>query len=262
MRSFLASELAGQDVLLVAPHPDDEALGCGGAVKLLTQAGARVAVVVMVRGDGGVDGGATDISIEERQGESRRACEILGTEPPVFTELPSAAIREAPAEAAAALGLATGGRKYSALLVPSPLERHATHRACLIAALLADIAEQGARWFGYGVWDALPAVRDVVEVDITAVRAAKTRAVAAHESQNGPRPLAAGMMSRDLSQAVYSRITGDEPRKAVERLLELDGLMPRLPASVTARDAGSVRDAISGWLSERHRIWTETLWAS
>lgn len=261
MRTFEPAELADQDVLLVAPHPDDEALGCGGTVKLLTAAGARVVVVVMARGDGGVDAGATGVAVEDRLDESRRACEILGTQPPVFTHLSSPAIREAPAEAAAALGLALGGRRFSAVLVPSPLERHATHRACLVAALLADIALKGARWLGYGVWDALPAVRDVVEIDITSVRAAKTQAVAAHASQNGPRALAAGMMSRDLAQAVYSRITGEESRKAVERLLELDGLMPLLPDSVTERDARSVRDAIAGWLSERHRNWTEALWA-
>jgi len=231
-------------------------------VKLLTAAGARVDVVVMARGDGGVDGGASAVSMQERQTESRRACELLGTRPPFFAELASQDLREAPAEAAATLGLALEGRQFSVLLVPSPLERHATHRACLVAALLADIAREGARWYGYGVWDALPAVRDVVEIDITGARADKTKAVTVHVSQNGPRPLAAGMMSRDLAQAVYSRITGDESRKAVERLMELDGVQLELPASVMARDAQAVRDAISVWLSERHRIWTEALWAS
>jgi LmbE family N-acetylglucosaminyl deacetylase len=261
LRILNPAELAGETVLLVAPHPDDEALGCGGTVKLLTAAGARVAVVVMARGDGGVDGGASEVSIDERQVESRRACELLGAEPPLFIGLKSQDIRKAPAEAAATLGLALKGQRFSVLLVPSPLERHATHRACLVAALLADMASEQARWYGYGVWDALPAVRDVVEIDITEARAAKTKAVTAHASQNGPRPLAAGMMSRDLAQAVYSRITGDESRKAVERLMELDGLQFQLPASVKARDAQAVEDAISAWLSERFRIWTEALWA-
>ena len=260
MRSLNPAELSGENVLLVAPHPDDEALGCGGTVRLLTAAGARVAVVVMARGDGGVDGGASKVSISKRQAESLRACELLGTERPLFMELESQDIRNAPAEAAAQLALTLKGQKFSALLVPSPLERHATHRACLVAALLADIAAEQARWYGYGVWDALPAVRDVVEIDITETRAAKTKAVTAHESQNGPRPLAAGMMSRDLAQAVYSRITGEEMRKAVERLMELDGLKLQMSDAVSAGDAQAVEDAIAAWLSDRFRLWIEALW--
>ncbi len=140
------------------------------------------------------------------------------------------------------------------------MERHDTHRASLLAALLAPIAEAGAAWYGYGVWDALPAVADVVEVDITAARVAKTRAVTAHESQVGARPLAAGVMSRDLSQAVYSRITGDETRKAVERLLRLDGLLKRLPPEAGERDQESVTREVVAWLDERQAVWTRSLW--
>ena len=54
--------------------------------------------------------------------------------------------------------------------------------------------------------------------------------------------------------------TGEEPRKAVERLLEMDGLLGRLPASVDLRDARGVRDAIVAWLNERQKVWTEALW--
>ncbi len=256
MRTLDPRERAGGDVLLVAPHPDDEALGCGGTVHALAAAGAAVCVVVMARGDGGVDGRT---SADGRQDESRRACEALKTEPPRFLDWSSPQLREAPADAARALETLLDGRRFDTLLVPAPFERHDTHRACTLAALLADVAAPDARWYGYGVWDALPAVEEVVEIDITAGRVAKTRAVAAHESQDGPRPLAAGMMGRDLSQAVYSRITGDEPRKAVERLMELDALVARLPP-VGERDERGVREALVAWLGERGRAWAETLW--
>ncbi|MDG4553134.1 MAG: PIG-L family deacetylase [Candidatus Competibacter sp.] len=37
-------------VLVFAPHPDDEVLGCGGTIALKAQAGARIKVVVMTDG--------------------------------------------------------------------------------------------------------------------------------------------------------------------------------------------------------------------
>jgi LmbE family N-acetylglucosaminyl deacetylase len=239
----------------VAPHPDDEALGCGGTVALITQAGAEVAVCVMGRGDGGVDGVTT---AEGRQDESRRACEILGTEAPSFADLPSPAIREDPASAGSRLAACVEGRVFDTLLVPSPLERHDTHRACLLAALLSGAAAADAEWWGWGVWDALPAIDDVHEVDITAARAAKLRAVAAHKSQDGARPLAAGMASRDLAQAVYSRITGDEKRKAVERLWAMRGLGQAVASEADAAAAGQ---ALKRWLVGCQEQWVGELWA-
>lgn len=41
----------GDRVLIVAPHPDDEALGCGGLIQVALQAGAEVHVVLMTNGD-------------------------------------------------------------------------------------------------------------------------------------------------------------------------------------------------------------------
>lgn len=43
---------AGDRVLVFAPHPDDEALGCAGVIQQAMQAGAQVWVVFMTNGDG------------------------------------------------------------------------------------------------------------------------------------------------------------------------------------------------------------------
>ncbi|HZM00560.1 MAG TPA: PIG-L family deacetylase, partial [Planctomycetota bacterium] len=215
MRRFAPGDWAGRSVLLVAPHPDDEAFGCGGTAHLLAKAGARVQVVVAGSGHGGVGGAA---SPDEREDESRRACELLGTLPPVFLRLSSPTLRDDPAAAGRALAAAVGASPCALVLVPSPLERHRTHQATLLAALCAGLPGDGA-WWGYGVWDALPAVDDVAEIDVTEARSAKTLAMSAYASQNRVRSLAAAMAARDMAQATFSRFTGDEPRRAVERLL-------------------------------------------
>lgn len=246
---------AGRRVLLLAPHPDDEAFGAGGTAHLAARAGAEVQPVIVARGDGGVDGRSR---VEEREAESRRCCELLGVRPPLFLRVPSPELRADPRAAGEALAAAAGARRHDVLLVPSPWERHDTHRAVLLAALLADPGAAQAEWWGWGVWEAVPLAPGAVEVDVSAARSAKTLAMSAHASQHRERNLAAGMAARDLSQAILSRITGPEPRKAVERLLDLSTLGRRQPAPRTAAEASA---RVGDWLAAHAEAWARSLWA-
>jgi LmbE family N-acetylglucosaminyl deacetylase len=246
---------SGRQVLVVAPHPDDEAFGAGGTAHLAARAGATVHVVVVARGDGGVDG-RSDVAVREE--ESRRCCELLLTRPPLFLRVPSPELRRDPAAAGRALAAAVGATRFDVLLVPSPLERHDTHRACLLAALCADVGAPQAAWWGWGVWSEIPLGPGTVEVDISAARSAKTLAMSAHASQNRGRGLAAGMAARDMSQAALSRITGAEPRKAVERLLDLTALAGQRPAPASAAEA---RARAARFTAERQAAAAAELWA-
>ena len=245
---------AGRRVLLLAPHPDDEAFGAGGSAYLAARAGADVQPVIMARGDGGVDGRSL---VAEREDESRRCCELLAVRPPVFLRIPSPELRADPAAAGRALASDGGARACDVLLVPSPFERHDTHRAVLLAALLAGAGTPTAEWWGWGVWEAVPLSPDAVEVDVTAARSAKTLAMTAHRSQHRARNLAAGQAARDLSQATFSRVTGVEPRKAIERLLDLSALgRPQPPP----RDAGEARARVAAWMQDHAARWLAALW--
>lgn len=254
MKPLDVSSWGGRDVLLLAPHPDDEVIGCGGTVHLLARAGARIVVVVAADGAGGVGGGATP---SERIEESREACSLLGAEPPLFLGLASQALRDDPAWAAEALDGLAGREAFDLLLLPSPLERHPTHRAALLAGLLSRSARPGAEAWGYGAWDAIPAVSDAWEVDTTRARQARTRALAAHRSQMQSRSLGPGIAGREMAQAAFSRLTGDETRKSVERLLDLAGLAP-LPAE--ARTVAGARARTRDWLTERSVAWAAERW--
>jgi LmbE family N-acetylglucosaminyl deacetylase len=66
------SPAAGR-VLVIAPHPDDETIGCGGAMVLHQLAGDEVAVVIVT--DGGASGSA---SAPVRDCEARAAASVLG----------------------------------------------------------------------------------------------------------------------------------------------------------------------------------------
>ncbi|MED5329906.1 MAG: PIG-L deacetylase family protein [Planctomycetota bacterium] len=254
MRVFDPSTWSGHDVLVVAPHPDDEAFGPGGTVHLLARSGKAVLPLVVCRGDGGVTG---DASWEDREDESRRGCRILGTEDPLFARIPSSEVNEDPRAAGRALEQLLEGRSFDLVLVPSPLERHQTHRSCLTAMLLSGLGSD-AVWMGYGCWDAIPAAADTFETDITDARRAKTGAMTAHDSQTRERGLAPGMSSRDLSQAVFSKVTGSEERRAVERFLDLSDL--RATANEAVSDVASAQNHILKWLNEKTQAWSRELW--
>ncbi len=77
-----SSELVMPDrVLIVAPHPDDEVLGCSGLIQRLLNEGKQVDVAIL-SGGGKSHAGCCKIDestlIESRRNLSRKAAEILG----------------------------------------------------------------------------------------------------------------------------------------------------------------------------------------
>jgi len=77
-------------ILIVAAHPDDEALGCGGTIARLAASG--VAVHVLLLGDGVTARGARSVrdrgAIAGRARAARQACKILGARPPYLEAFP------------------------------------------------------------------------------------------------------------------------------------------------------------------------------
>lgn len=67
-------------VLIVAPHPDDEVIGCGGLIARFVAEGRAPHVIVMTGGEGshGADGGDKTAIVKARRGLTRNALSILG----------------------------------------------------------------------------------------------------------------------------------------------------------------------------------------
>jgi LmbE family N-acetylglucosaminyl deacetylase len=190
--------------VIVIPHPDDEALGCGGLLALLRQAGQEVAAVLVS------DGTMSHPHSQEfspaarrelRYAELRHALAVLGVDENnvLYLGLPDSQVpNEGPAfdEATGLLANFLTEQRAETVLVPWRRDPHPDHRATsrLTAAALASLP-QPPRRLEYVVWAweraapaDLPQPGEVTgfRLDIAAVLAQKQRAIAAHRSQLAP----------------------------------------------------------------------------
>jgi LmbE family N-acetylglucosaminyl deacetylase len=76
----MTSQTATRSCLVLAPHPDDETLGCGATIMRKVAAGTPVQVVVAADGRYAYPSStlSVDTLVEIREEEARRACAILG----------------------------------------------------------------------------------------------------------------------------------------------------------------------------------------
>jgi LmbE family N-acetylglucosaminyl deacetylase/glycosyltransferase involved in cell wall biosynthesis len=120
--------------LVLAPHFDDEVLGCGGLLAQLTAAGATVRVLFLTDGGGGREAVADRDGYRlRRRQEALAAAAVLGIAGCDFLDLPDGALADHLDQAAAAARRALLAQRPELLLCPSPLEVTADHRAAFAA---------------------------------------------------------------------------------------------------------------------------------
>jgi len=78
--------MTNKNTLIIAPHPDDEVLGCGGFIKKLTLGSIPVTVLIMTRGKRGK---YSDEKIERVREEALNAHKILGVNGTIFLDFPA-----------------------------------------------------------------------------------------------------------------------------------------------------------------------------
>lgn len=162
---------AARRILAVAPHPDDEVIGPGGALIRARERGATVRVLYLTSGEPGEEA--------EREAEARAVCQRLGWEAE-FLRFPVLAIPRA--AAAEGLRAAVGAFRPGALLLPFALDDHPDHR--LASALLLDAWRagglEGVEVWAYQVYTALA---PNVVVDVTPEAARKAEAIRLYRTQ-------------------------------------------------------------------------------
>lgn len=128
-----AETVTAASALVVAPHPDDEVLGCGGLLALLAGAGAAVRVLFLTDGGAGEEGAARTAYVERRRREAAAVADLLGFAGVEHGGLRDGRLAEHLDAACAAIRRALLAQRPELLLVPSPLEATRDHRAAFAA---------------------------------------------------------------------------------------------------------------------------------
>ena len=134
----------GHRVAVVAPHPDDELLGCGGTLCKHLDAGDDVSIVFVTSGErtAALSLHAKEQRVSRREAEAAAAAATLGLGPDrlMFLRYPDGGVA-AGRPAATSLAQALQGLAPDLVYVPFPYEAHADHVAAaqLVAGALATV---------------------------------------------------------------------------------------------------------------------------
>lgn len=171
-------------VLVISPHPDDEAIGCGGTLRGHAVQGDAVRVVFLTSGEQGGHGRSPEETAGLREEEAHCAAKILGLESCEFWRQRDGALRSTKHLVQRLVALFDDWRPAS-IYAPHAGESHPDHQAAarlvLRALGLRDASSPRPVVRMYEVWTPLQQMDDII--DITPHIDVKLAAVRAYKSQ-------------------------------------------------------------------------------
>lgn len=182
--SALVWEPGAERVMVIAPHMDDETIGCGGAIARHAQAGARIHVVFLTDGrhgssklqrlTGEARRSAEQKLVETRKQEAGRALAKLGVGSVTFLDVEDGRLAE-DQSAAGRLRELLQAAQPEVVYLPSYVEQHADHFAAN-RVLLEAARDSGLKFqcMAYEVWtplfpNCLVKIDDVVDLKKSAL---------------------------------------------------------------------------------------------
>jgi LmbE family N-acetylglucosaminyl deacetylase/glycosyltransferase involved in cell wall biosynthesis len=225
--------LRGERLLVLAPHPDDEVIGCGGLVAQHLREHRRVRIVVATDGAGAG-------TAETREAETRRGVATLGGAEIEFLRFVDRGLSE---DAAPRLREELLAFRPDLILVPSPIEIHPDHLVlarvfCELIqrdeTLFADLATARVAFYEVG-----QPLRPNAIVDISDVADLKYAAIAEHVSQLTVRDYVA--YARGLNAYRAMTLPAGTTFAEAYHVIALPSLRT-MPFSQVRREVGAPRD--------------------
>ena len=178
---YSLSRPPGERALVLAPHPDDETFGMGGSLRLLTDAGKRVKVLVLTAGEK-ADAKTNDRQkySSSREKEAVKAFRMLGVTEYEFLRFPDRELlshRDAVQEAINAI---VSEFVPDVIYSPSSIELHPDHRIAGGLAYELSRREKAVRCIFYEITSP---VRPNILVDISRTFKWKKKAMKCYSSQ-------------------------------------------------------------------------------
>lgn len=155
-RSALVWNPGSAKVLVLAPHMDDETIGCGGTLARHVAAGADVTVVFLTDGRQGGQASLESSLGATRRREAELALRELGVGKLVFFDASDGALTDQASGLAVRLRELLGELRPALLYLPFFLEEHPDHRAAseVLRGAMQGI-ELDFECLGYEVWTPL-----------------------------------------------------------------------------------------------------------
>jgi LmbE family N-acetylglucosaminyl deacetylase len=171
-------------IMAIAPHPDDESLGCGGFLAALALAKAQIEIVFLTAGSGAAPPDGPEAA--RRLHSSEAALRHLGVAKSRVLGGLDATVSPYNVDLVSEITLALRDEMPRLILLPHPGERNPDHRGATpcIAAALAKFSHPApvyTRILFYEVWT--PLVPCDLIFDISEHLAAKRAAIACYEAQ-------------------------------------------------------------------------------
>ncbi len=197
--------LRRERVLVIAPHMDDEVIGCGGALLLHKALQSDVRVIFVSDSSGGVDDTVVAANVRSiRRLEMLRVCDALALGSVVELGFPDGSLMRHEQAIAARLADALQTFRPSQVLCPFPADGHADHQA---SASAFGVATGLSGWQGevlaYEVWSTL---WPNMAVDIGAVADEKARLIRTYSSQMSDRDYAEAILGLNRFRGMQHRI--------------------------------------------------------
>jgi LmbE family N-acetylglucosaminyl deacetylase len=149
----VTEEVARRSCLVLAPHPDDETLGCGATIMRKVSAGTPVHVLVLTDGATWPPWNTPADNIAIRDTELRAACGVLGLQADDLTHLafPETELQLGGEALVEAVADAVRIHQPDDVLATSEADPHSDH-AALGSAVRRALAGRATRLLSYPIW--------------------------------------------------------------------------------------------------------------
>ena len=184
---FSVSPAIGEKALVLAPHPDDETLGCGGTIRLLIEAEKKVRIIFLTSGDKAEEAENHRSYSSMREREAEKALKVLGVADYDFFRFPDRELLDNYEAVHDQIEQAIEAFMPDAVYCPSMVEINPDHRTT--AMMVLDIQQSlCARNKKRGntkilLYEVTTPLRPNVLVDISSTFRHKKRAVRKYRSQ-------------------------------------------------------------------------------
>jgi LmbE family N-acetylglucosaminyl deacetylase len=123
------------NILIVAPHPDDEVLGCGGTIARLAKEKHHVHVAIVTKAAPPL---LTEEQVERGRKHALAAHHFLGVKETIFCDFPAAALDQVPhADLNKKLGEIVNRINPDMMFIPFSSDVHLDHQRTFLSSLVA-----------------------------------------------------------------------------------------------------------------------------